>query len=273
MLLVQRLAPEDLGQQCAALLHDISHTVLSHVTDCAFGYVIHEVEKEDYVVTTSIPYILTMFKHNWKDILNEELWPLLEQPAPLLCADRVDYGLRDMIAFDVIPPATARSIVEQFVVHDSRIMCSDVELARELARGYMRCDMLAWAKPHHAGLYKFAGDAIRLALTHGVIRKEELWVGTDEQFWNKILSCGIKEINEKTQYVNEHTKFTKVPSLEDGELVLELTLKIRTIDPEVVVPQGNILKVYRLSELDEDYAKEREDYIDSNSEPIYLAVS
>ena len=273
MLLVRTLAPEDHGQQYAALLHDISHTVLSHVTDYAFGYVIHEVEKDDYVATTSIPNILTNFDYNWKDITNEELWPLLEQDAPLLCADRLDYGLRDMIAFGVVPATMVRAIVEQFVVHDSRIMCSDVDLAEVLARGYMRCDMLAWANPHHSGLYKFAGDAIRLAIAHGVIRKDELWIGTDAQFWDKILNCGIKEIDEKTQYVNAHTKFTMVSSLKDGDLVLELKLKVRTIDPEVLVRKGDTFKVQRLSELDKDYAKERQDYIDSKSKPIYLAVS
>ena len=273
MLLVRTLAPDDHGQQYAALLHDISHTVLSHVTDYAFGYVIHEVEKDDYVATTSIPSILAKFHYNWKDIMNEELWPLLEQPAPLLCADRLDYGLRDMVAFGVLSTAKVRAIVEQFVVHESRIMCSDVNLARDLARGYMRCDVLAWANPHHSGLYRFAGDAIRLAIAHGVIRKEELWVGTDAQFWDKILNCGIKEIDEKTQYVNEYTKFTMVSSLKEGELVVELTLKIRTIDPEVLAYDGNKSKVHRLSELDKEFAKDRQDYIDRRSKPIYLAIS
>jgi len=64
-----------------------------------------------------------------------------------------------------------------------------------------------------------------------------------------------------------------VSSLKDGDLVLELKLKIRTIDPEVLVRNGDAFKVQRLSELDKDYAKERRDYIDSKSKPIYLAVS
>ena len=201
MLLVRSLAPHDMAQQCAALLHDISHTVLSHVTDYAFGYIIHEVEKKEYVETTAIPQILGQFGYDWKHITSEEpgVWTLLEQPAPLLCADRVDYGLRDMVAFGVLPRQTVRAIVEQLIAYDGRIMCTDVSLAGDLARGYMQCDMLAWANPHHSGLYKFAGDAIRLALAHEVIRKDELWLGTDTEFWNKIVNCGIKEIDEKTQ--------------------------------------------------------------------------
>ena len=275
MLLVRALAPQDLAQQCAALLHDISHTALSHVTDYAFGYVIHEVEKDQYVETTHIPRILTQFGYNWKHITSEEPgdWTLLEQPAPLLCADRLDYGLRDMFAFDVCSADTVRAIVQQFVVYEGRIMCTDLNLAGDLGRGYMQCDALAWANPHHSGLYKFAGDAIRLALAHGVIRKEELWVGTDSEFWSKILNCGIDEIDEKTRYVNERTKFEIVSSANDGELVLELKLKIRTIDPEVLVKYDDGVRVQRLTELDATFAKERQTYIDSKSKPIYLAVS
>lgn len=275
MLLVRILAPDDLSQQIAALLHDISHTVLSHVADYAFGYVIHEVEKDDYVATTAIPKILSQFGYDWRRITSEEpgVWTLLEQPAPLLCADRLDYGLRDMVAFNVFSNEHVRLIIGQFVVHDGRIMCSDIVLARDLARGYMRCDMLAWANPHHAGLYTFAGDAIRLALTHGVIRKDELWTGTDREFWNKIVTCGIKEIDEKTRYVNDRTTFTIVSGPEDGEIVLNLKLKIRTIDPEILVRTGDTVEVHRLSDLDKDYAKERNDYINTMSGPIYLAVS
>lgn len=203
------------------------------------------------------------------------MWRLLEQPAPLLCADRLDYGLRDMIAFGIVAGSTVRGIVRQLVVHDGRIMCSDVALARVLARGYMRCDQLAWANPHHSGLYKFAGDAIRLALQYGVIKKEELWIGTDEQFWDKIVHCGIREIDEMTRYVNDHTRYEVIPRREgaDKGIVLELKLKIRTIDPEIVLSGETGVHVMRLSEIDEAYKREREEYIESKREPILLKVS
>ena len=64
-----------------------------------------------------------------------------------------------------------------------------------------------------------------------------------------------------------------VSSPKDGEIVLELTLKIRTIDPEILVRQDDNVKVQRLTELDKEFAKEKQDYINSKSKPIYLAVS
>lgn len=41
MILVKHLGGSE-EAQLAALLHDVSHTALSHVTDLVFGYVIHE---------------------------------------------------------------------------------------------------------------------------------------------------------------------------------------------------------------------------------------
>ena len=55
--------------------------------------------------------------------------------------------------------------------------------------------------------------------------------------------------------------------------MLELTLKIRTIDPEILVRHQDKVSVQRLTELDKEFAKERQDYINSKSKPIYLAVS
>jgi HD domain len=275
MLLVRRLAPGDLAQQCAALLHDVSHTVLSHVTDYAFGYVIHEVEKEEYVAGTDLPRILEEFGYDWRDITSEEQgkWPLLEQDAPLLCADRLDYSLRDLYAFDVLRVQQIRDIMAQFVVHEDRIMCSDVALAGTLGRGYIRCDQLAWSNPRHSGLYFFAGKAIRLALQHDVISKDDLWRGTDSQFWDIIRGCNVPEVERNVKYVSRETKFTRVSGPRDGDNVIEIPLRTRTIDPEVLIREGGRVHVKRLTELDSAFATEREEYIKSKSGSIYLAVS
>jgi hypothetical protein len=106
-----------------------------------------------------------------------------------------------------------------------------------------------------------------------VIRKDELWEGTDAEFWEKIVNCGVAEIDEKTRYVTEDTKFEIVSFPTDGNMVLKLQLKVRTIDPEIVIHHNGVVKVHRLSMLDADFAQERETYIKSKRNPIYVAVS
>lgn len=48
MLLVRR-AGGSVEAQAAALLHDVAHTALSHVVDGVFNYVVHEVDKMEYL--------------------------------------------------------------------------------------------------------------------------------------------------------------------------------------------------------------------------------
>ena len=89
----------DLEEQVAGLLHDVSHTAFSHTVD----WVVGSREKEDFqdknlktIITNSdIPGILMRHGIDTNRITEHDNYPLLERPAPYLCADRVDYTLRE----------------------------------------------------------------------------------------------------------------------------------------------------------------------------------
>ena len=99
MLLIKMLGGS-LEEQIAGLLHYVSHTAFSHVIDFVLDnneedY--HEIIFNEVVMNSEIPNILKRYGYNYKDILmNEEKCTILERKAPRLCADRVDYTLRDM---------------------------------------------------------------------------------------------------------------------------------------------------------------------------------
>ena len=107
MLLVRRLGAP-LQEQIAALLHDVSHTAFSHVIDYVVdnhdGQSYHEEVKADYVARTDLPAVLARHGYDWHAFLDEEAYPLLEQPAPALCADRLDYFLRDALDLGLARP-------------------------------------------------------------------------------------------------------------------------------------------------------------------------
>jgi len=95
-----------LAEQIVGLLHDISHTVMSHVIDWALTAPgepsFHEAQKMRFVATTELPALLK--RHGFRvegvgSVFDEEAYRLVEMPAPNLCADRLDYGLRDAVAF------------------------------------------------------------------------------------------------------------------------------------------------------------------------------
>jgi hypothetical protein len=130
MLLVRQLGGS-LEEQIAALLHDVSHTAFSHVIDYVFdghdtqGY--HEEKKVEYVAGTDIPDTLTLHGYNWQDFMDEEAFTLLEQPSPHLCADRLDYFLRDSRDLGLAADAEVAVALEHLRAHEGRIVSTDLD--------------------------------------------------------------------------------------------------------------------------------------------------
>ena len=104
--LVRRFGGSD-QEQAAALLHDASHTVFSHVADHLF----HGREKEHsyqdeihlwFLEKMGIEKILKEHGIDDISILNPDNpdYRRLEQPSPGLCADRIEYLLHTGILFE-----------------------------------------------------------------------------------------------------------------------------------------------------------------------------
>ena len=89
-----------LEEQMAGLLHDVSHTVFSHVGDWIFNRQNHDVDYQnlthgDYLEKSGLGDILRKYGYAVDQIQpKQELYPALEQPVPTLCADRIDYNLQ-----------------------------------------------------------------------------------------------------------------------------------------------------------------------------------
>src|SRR3972149_6643629 len=130
MLLVQRLGAS-LEEQIAALLHDVSHTAFSHVIDYVYDghdrQSYHEEMKEPHMAASDLPDVLATHGYHWRDFLHEEDFALLEQPAPALCADRLDYFLRDSRDLGLASDADIRSALDHLMVQAGRIAVDDVE--------------------------------------------------------------------------------------------------------------------------------------------------
>ncbi|KAI2465375.1 hypothetical protein F4781DRAFT_409722 [Annulohypoxylon bovei var. microspora] len=261
-LLVRRVGG-GLEEQVAALLHDVSHTAMSHVVDFALSEPgegsFHEVHKMRFVRTTRIPDILA--KHGFGDLrpLDEELYPLVEMPAPRLCADRLDYGLRDAVGFGAISLEDARRVIDSLRVFPDAaspgrlIVLRDQEVALSLAEGYMRCDRDVWGNPSHGSLYTRTAELMRSSIRGGGVREEDLWRLSDEEFWAEMR----KVVDSRGQEAMDRLESEDLPDGKD--LPLPRGAKIRTIDPDVYDPSSG--KTVPLSTLRPKYGTEREQYI------------
>ena len=232
MLLVRRLGGSP-QEQLAALLHDVSHTAFSHVMDHVFDSAgsqsFHDHVQAEYVAGSDLPALLAGLGIDWQDLLDEERYPLLEQPAPALCADRLDYSLRDAVELGLLTPADIQHILDHLVVHQGRIVMDDVDAALLLADAYLQADDASWANWREVGLYEVTANAIRRGMEVGAIGDKDIW-GTDEVVWQKLLQHEDAELQRRVALVHPDTGFV----WDEANPDFWVSTKLRTIDPDVL---------------------------------------
>jgi uncharacterized protein len=255
MLLVRRLGA-GLKDQIAALLHDVSHTAFSHVIDYVFdghnSQSYHEEQKEAYIARSDLPATLVKYGYNWRDFLNEESFPLLEQPSPALCADRLDYFLRDSRDLGLATDEQIRTVLEHLVVYNQKIVVDDLPAACWLANTFLDADEASWANFREVGIYELTAQAIKLALKVGVLTDEDIWT-TDQAAWMKLQTNTYPELEQIIRQISPLTHFV----WDEVSPTFRVSTKLRTIDPPVVLDG----RLYLLSDLDSDYSHRRNTYL------------
>lgn len=255
MILVRRLGGGT-AEQIAALLHDVSHTAFSHVIDYVFeghdsqGY--HDEKKAEYIAGTDLPALLARYGYDWRDFIEEERFPLLEQPAPALCADRLDYFLRDSRDLGLADEERIAWVLEHLVVYDGRIVVDDLEAGRWLAYTYIAADEASWANFREVGLYELTARAIKTGLANGAIDESDLWTN-DAQAWAKLQSAPDPALQQQLSLISPATRFVWDEERPD----FEISTKLRTIDPDLLLDDRLVL----LSRLDPAFRSFRDDYL------------
>jgi HD superfamily phosphohydrolase len=255
MILVDRLGGS-LDEKIAALLHDVSHTAFSHVIDYVYGkhdgQSYHDEKKADFIAGTDLPAVLNCHGYDWRQFLDEEQFPILEQPAPRLCADRLDYFLRDSVDLGLAAKPEVDAALAHLMVAESRIVTDDIAAARWMAETYIACDDASWANFREVGLYEVAARAIRRALEIGALHESDIW-GTDQPAWSKMEAADDDELQRWLGLTSPETQFV----WDDEHPTFRVGTKLRTIDPDVLVGS----RLLPLSQLDRDFAAYRQDYL------------
>jgi len=255
MLLVRRLGAR-LDEQIAALLHDVSHTAFSHVIDHVLGAAAeqsyHEQVKADYVARTDLPDLLAAHGYDWRAFLHEDGYPLLEQPAPALCADRLDYFLRDCYYLKLAGAGDIAHVLAHLAVWGGQIVTDDLDVARWLAYTYLAADDASWSNFREVGLYEVTAEAIRLALACGAVEQADFW-GTDRALWERLRAAEDPAVCAQVRLISPATQFV----WDDAAPDFTVRTKLRTLDPAVLIDGA----AQPLSALDPAFAAHRARYL------------
>jgi uncharacterized protein len=248
-LILVRSLGGSLAEQIAAMLHDVSHTAFSHVIDYVIGdhdgQGYHDEVKEAYVRQTDLPALLQEYDYDWQALLDENTFSLLEQPSPRLCADRIDYFLRDSIALNLATREDVERVLQHLTVHDGRIVTNAMSVAQWLAYTYIAADKASWANLREVALYEVTARAIRRALQIKHINTDDFWK-TDEALWALLHRSNDQIVKEQLALVSLKTTFV----WDEENPTFRVSTKLRSIDPDVLLSNGQCAP---LSALDEEF--------------------
>ncbi|MFA6077330.1 MAG: HD domain-containing protein, partial [Candidatus Paceibacterota bacterium] len=173
LLLKKYNAP--IKEQIAGLIHDVSHSVFSHCIDYAVATGDGKKQNhqdnlfDSFIKKTPIPPILKKYGFDLKYILSDKNFPLKEKLLPDLCADRIDYILREGIIFKEITVIQAREMLDNLTIKNDRWIFKNLKTAKKFARLFYKMNRDYYAGFSAATMFRAVGDCLKYALTKGYI--------------------------------------------------------------------------------------------------------
>lgn len=210
-------------EQIAGLLHDVSHTAFSHVGDYVFENLaedFHEQVFEEVVVQSEIPKVLQQHGYDIQQIFQGK-FDILEQPLPALCADRLDYTLRDAIHGGIISRQRARTFLKAITLKNGKIEIINQEEVLWINDVFKRLNIEVFKLPLHLYANGKMAALIKELMEKGVLNKADLFK-TDTLLLNKIRSStlgyeAVKAIKQLRGF-SEFMKYGAVPQVKTRNL-------------------------------------------------------
>lgn len=239
VMLLLRKHGASVTEQVAGLLHDVSHTAFSHVIDFVFENAqdedFQDRNHETYIRRTDIPAILEKHGMSVEQISDYHQFTLLEQDAPVLCADRLDYIFRECTTDE------NAACLPGLTTNNGRFVFADVDSALAFGRMYFafqrRCESFEVATR-----YNVLSRVLRRALELHVISMNDFWnddayvLGRLESSDDAFITRGLALLKHRDLSFMERA-------------TVPIVKKFRWVDPDVVVGD----KTEKLSILKSEY--------------------
>lgn len=239
---ILRMKNATIKEQIAGLLHDVSHTVFSHVGDWIFH---KECQEKDY--QNSI-HSLFLEKYGLGDILRkydvsideilplEQLFPMLEQRGPNLCADRIDYNIQGAYLRGFITYDEAMKIVADLRFCNGNWVSTNPVLMAKMARFSLFMTQNCWGSPVNYLSSYWLAEAILEAIDLGYISYEDIHFGVDDTIWDILISRENPIIRElMNMVVSTDSYYSLITAAEADNAAIIVKSKFRGIDPWIIV--------------------------------------
>ena len=264
VMVLLRKKQASLEEQIAGLLHDVSHTAFSHVVDFVYKtkeHNYHELFYEKIIRNSEIPSILKKHGFNLNRLSNENNFHLLEREIPDLCADRIDYALRDLNGF--YTNGKLDNFIRSLVNINNEFVFSDFETAKEFAFNFINLDEKIWANIIEVTYFQIAADAIKIALENNILKEEDLFE-EDNYVMDILKNSNNPKIKEKLSQLTPNLKVINSPENYD----FYSKTKTRYVDPKFI--EDGQLK--RLSDVDNLFKQKLKEHKSLISNGYYIKI-
>jgi uncharacterized protein len=255
-------------EQIAGLIHDIAHTAFSHTIDFVYDNQTiqdhHENLHHIIIENSEIPQILK--KHNLDPdyILNDKNFHLLENKLPNLCADRLDYLMRDAFTVKGIEKEKIMQYLNSFTIKNKEIIIKNKEFAEKIALEYFNMNHDFWGAPYFTAQATLTAEAIKIALKNNIITEKDFLL-TDNELFDKLINSNNQEIIKKLNLVKNKENFIETNK---KDYDFHTQTKVRFIDPKFI-ENGQIIT---LSETNKEFKEKIEEEEERFKQGFYIKL-
>ena len=203
VMLLIKLLGGSVEEQILGLLHDVSHTAFSHVIDYVLddeSEEFHETIYEDIVMKSEIPIILNKYGYDCKSIL-KMYSHRLEAPLPFLCADRIDYTVRDLYNCGYVSQKEIQCFIKHLSFVDNKIVIRSLEMAEWFTKAYYHEAVDYFMHPLNVYANHQMARLLKEALDENIIDLED-FKQDDESLLNQMKRSGIHHLIKSLDQIN-----------------------------------------------------------------------
>lgn len=259
-------------EQITGLYHDVSHTAFSHVADLLFtaegASTNHSYQDEihiDFLKKSSIKDFCLKYNIDITT-LNPDSgeYHMLENDAPDLCADRLEYNLHTGVIYKLITEKEVREIIshlhyDTITFYQNNILVSqkmwffdDICAAKKFALLPLHFMRTLWNAPWSMVLYKVFKELLNYSFEKAYITKDDFLYNNDQYILDilyKINDNYIIYLLNLMHNINDLYYVIQNPQIEPYDDILKG--KFRGIDPLILTKEASL--AVRLTEIDYDF--------------------
>ncbi len=243
-------------EQIAGLIHDVSHSAFSHTIDYIDidegkehqkDHSMQDDNHEEFIKTTDIPVILEKYDISLDYVLGEENFPLLEQSLPDICADRLEYSLREGLEiYKVITAEEKDYLLDNLIVSNGLFVFKNFESAKLYAEAFWTLDNDHWNTIRGGVMFAISAKMLRHALRQKYINKSMLFKLSDMEIIDILNQQKDEMLEHYMQLLHEpDTSFEN----NKNDYIDHIYCKSRKVDP-LFLSNGEL---QRVSEVDAEF--------------------